>query len=318
MIDRVEPDVFRLHHPVKIPGVPPINIYVLLGEEPALVDCGPDDPELFDELTSELREIGLAWKDVRHLIITHAHVDHFGMARRVRQATPLAIHVHPDDIPKCTARPEERADYRKEFIETVLGWGVPEETLTRIGDKILAVLSLGPPLDRADIDPLRPGELRLGEQRYEVRHCPGHTEGCVCLLRNTLLFAGDHLLEDITSNPSLYLPRYHGWRTGLRDYMASLDNVRDGRRILPGHGTPYDDASKRIDEIRAAYGQRRERILGMLNGAAHNVMGLAMEIWSGLNPITFFLGCREVHGHLEILESDGLVEVQNGMYRRKT
>ena len=100
MIDRINENVVRLHHSVKMYGIPPINVYVLLGKEPALIDCGPDDPELFETFTQELREIGLVWKDIRHLIVTHTHVDHFGMAKRIRQATPLAIHVHPDDIPK--------------------------------------------------------------------------------------------------------------------------------------------------------------------------------------------------------------------------
>jgi glyoxylase-like metal-dependent hydrolase (beta-lactamase superfamily II) len=304
MIDRIDSRIARLTYPVDFPGVPPVNVYALLDAEPVLIDCGPDGP--VEPLLRDLAELGV--DDVRHLIVTHGHVDHFGLARRLREIWPLTIYVHEADIPKCVLSDDDRPPLADELKKTILSWGVPEEALRAIEGRILDVLRLGPPLERRHITPM--GTLPSGLQ---ARHCPGHTEGLVCLSLGDRLFSSDHLLQEITPNPSLYLPPYRGWRTGLRDYLQSLRGL-DYATVLPGHGAPFADAAGRAEAIERACDERRAAILGLLDGRGLSVMQITANLWSGLDPLAFFLGGREVHGHLEILESRGRVRREKNLF----
>ncbi|MGH3035170.1 MAG: MBL fold metallo-hydrolase, partial [Gaiellaceae bacterium] len=53
-----------------------IGSYLLEGDEPALVDCGP--ASCLEALRAGLAAHGLAVGDLRHLLLTHIHLDHAG------------------------------------------------------------------------------------------------------------------------------------------------------------------------------------------------------------------------------------------------
>lgn len=312
---RVNERVARCTYPVNYPGVPPANVYVILDQEPILVDCGPDGP--VEPLLEDLRALGVS--EVRHLVITHGHIDHFGLARRLRERWPsMKIYLHRDDVLKCTLRDEDRRPLGQELRDIIRSWGVAQEVVLSIQDKIIEVMRLGPPLEPSWITMVDGGVIRVGDVELQVTHTPGHTEGSICLTYGDLLFSGDHLLEDITPNPALYLPAYRGKRTGLGDYIESLKRTTQARRVLPGHGAPYEDPAARARQIETAYRERRDAILRLLNGTPRSVSDLTMTLWSNLDPLTFFLGAREVHGHLEILEREGLVRSHNGRFSKVT
>ena len=78
-----------LHH--GLPGI--IGSYLLETEDgPALFDCGPTTCVPF--LKAGLAERGLDLSEVRHLLLSHIHLDHAGAAGvLVRQNPWLQVHV---------------------------------------------------------------------------------------------------------------------------------------------------------------------------------------------------------------------------------
>ena len=69
-----------------------IGSYLLDDDEPALVDCGPASS--LEGLRARLAEHGLEVGDLRHLVITHIHLDHAGAAGSlVRENPRLLVHV---------------------------------------------------------------------------------------------------------------------------------------------------------------------------------------------------------------------------------
>ena len=80
-----------------------IASYVLdTADGPALVDCGPTT--CLDALESGLAERGLALADIRHLLLTHIHLDHAGAAGvLVRRNPELQVHVSPVGAPHLVA-----------------------------------------------------------------------------------------------------------------------------------------------------------------------------------------------------------------------
>jgi glyoxylase-like metal-dependent hydrolase (beta-lactamase superfamily II) len=120
-----------------------IASYLLEGPEPTLVDCGPST--CVDALESGLREHGLGLEDLRHLVITHIHLDHAGAAGTLVRRNPnLRVHVSAIGAPHLVdpSRLERSARrlYEDEFDRL---WGelapVPQENVAVIGERVLGL-----------------------------------------------------------------------------------------------------------------------------------------------------------------------------------
>jgi glyoxylase-like metal-dependent hydrolase (beta-lactamase superfamily II) len=128
-------DLFHLGRPRVIAA------YLLPGAEPALVDCGPTT--CLDALEGGLAGHGLALEDLRHLVLTHIHLDHAGAAGvLVRRNPGLRIHVSEIGAPHLVdpSRLERSARrlYGDDFDRL---WGelapVPDEAIEVVGERVL-------------------------------------------------------------------------------------------------------------------------------------------------------------------------------------
>jgi glyoxylase-like metal-dependent hydrolase (beta-lactamase superfamily II) len=113
----------------------------LPGDEPALVDCGPTS--CVPALEAALATHGLGLGDLRHLVLTHIHLDHAGAAGVLaRRNGRLIIHASEIGAPHLLdpSRLERSARrlYGEEFDRL---WGelapVPEEAIEVVGDRVL-------------------------------------------------------------------------------------------------------------------------------------------------------------------------------------
>jgi len=110
---------------------------------PAIFDCGPSTT--IDALKTGLADRGLALTDVRHLLLSHIHLDHAGAAGTlVREHPTLQVHVSPIGAPHLVdpARLEKSA--RRLYGDTFDSlWGelapVPEENVHTVGDRVLGL-----------------------------------------------------------------------------------------------------------------------------------------------------------------------------------
>ena len=121
-----------------------IGVYLLdSADGPALFDCGPTT--CVPALKERLAEEGLAVRDLRHLLLSHIHLDHAGAAGvLVREHPALQVHVSEIGAPHLTdpSRLERSARrlYGDEF-DTL--WGelapVPEANLHVAGDRVVGL-----------------------------------------------------------------------------------------------------------------------------------------------------------------------------------
>jgi glyoxylase-like metal-dependent hydrolase (beta-lactamase superfamily II) len=76
-----------------LPGV--IGTYLRLDPEPLVVDCGPST--CVTGFIQGLAKQGLEIGDLRHVLLTHVHLDHAGGAGHLAAMNPnLTVHVHVD------------------------------------------------------------------------------------------------------------------------------------------------------------------------------------------------------------------------------
>ena len=104
------PGIWRLPLPLRDSPLGHVNTYLVRTDDGyLLVDCGWDTADTLRALEGHLRALDIRLPDVRHLVITHIHPDHYGLAGRLRwcclgMASPSAACQHgPTNCSRTTS-----------------------------------------------------------------------------------------------------------------------------------------------------------------------------------------------------------------------
>ncbi|HEY0401020.1 MAG TPA: MBL fold metallo-hydrolase [Blastococcus sp.] len=294
-VAEVADGVYRLALPLGIHGVPTVSAYLLRGEGgDTLVDCGiaagvdgggDPGPDGTAAVTAALAAAGSDLERLERLVVTHAHIDHFGLAGEVvrRSGGELWMHRRTDlDLAKYDD-PEEAVDRRTLMLADHGLYGTElTETSEGLRDWLPVMPSVGRPSRLLD------GGERFGAggRTWEVVHTPGHSPGHVCLWNadDRLLCSGDHLLR-VVSPPVTFERGFDP--DPLGSYLESLDRVRDlaPELVLPGHGTPFRDGARRADAIAAGKRRRLTQVRELVESRPRTVPELTAALF-GSAPMT--------------------------------
>jgi glyoxylase-like metal-dependent hydrolase (beta-lactamase superfamily II) len=312
----VREGIHRLTYSVPIPGAPEVNLYLFEGEESALIDTGPHVNAVYDEFREDLKAFGFDLRTLSKIVVTHAHLDHAGLAERIRNDSGAEVLIHHDDIDRFLVRPSWSAMWIRQHLWISRFWGFEQDQLVDLEHGMRKLIDLSPGVqgDWLPTSIAHDATIQLGHHPFRVIHCPGHSAGLICIVNEEegLLLGSDHILETITPNPTVYVPTYRGCRTGLGHYLDSIHRVRDlaVEQILPGHGAPFTGLATRIDEMLRLYNDRHQTVHDLLLETDRTVLDLVDEIFPEQNLLGRYLAARELHGHLEILHHEGLIQHQ--------
>ena len=153
-----------------------------------------------------------------------------------------------------------------------------------------------------DPEPLRDGDELDG---WNVLELPGHADGHICLERDGVLVAGDHVLGAITPTVGLY-PESRP--DPLADYQASLRRTIElaPRVALPGHGDPVQDPVARAREILAHHERRLDATAAALGPEPRSAYDVSVTLFGqGLDASGRRFALAETLAHLERLVLEG-------------
>lgn len=262
MPDLGVPGVRRLPVRIPIPALREVNVYALdladgtLG----LVDTGWDDEESWASLVEGLAAIGRAPEDVSRIAVTHAHPDHLGLARRLREVGGAEVFLHEEEARRLGRGAPGPRRYARAAREAYPRWGVgPAEIEQLLGER--AGL-----LARAwdvEVTPVSDGEvLPFPGWRLSAVWTPGHSPGHLCLLdlESRALFTGDHVLPRITPGVGVH-PEDDS--DPLAAFLGSLERVAelDVGRVLPGHEEPFDGLAERVHDLVEHHRRRLDEVV---------------------------------------------------------
>ena len=253
--ERVIPGVYRLRLPLPWPGVPHCNAWaVAAGDGVVLFDTGMHEPGSFAHFERALAQVNLRVENIKLVVCTHAHSDHYGQAATIVERTGCELWMHPnhEHMTRSAEDPDASLERRLEIARQS---GVPSEPLRAYaearrgqGSGIAAII----PPDRD----LLPGvEIHSDLGTWQVIETPGHAPSHVCLYQpeKRLLISGDHLLGRV----SLYYD-YGYTPDPAGEFLHSLAVVEDldVRLALSGHGRTFTDISAHITANRLLVAER--------------------------------------------------------------
>ena len=278
------PGVFRLVLPLPFPGLDRVNAYLVTGgADTTLVDCGiyfPDekDDHGWADVEAAFDACGVAVTDVTRLVVSHTHIDHYGMAGKFveRSGAELWMHeVTSEDLevyrdPEGT-RERLRTLFRDHGVDTE-----ELDELTKFEDWRAFVSELIEPAVTLSGDE----EIEIGPRTWKVIYTPGHSRSHICLwsASDRMLISGDHLLPTITPHID--------YRRGpeddpLGDFLAGLAAIErlDPQLVLPGHGRPFEEGAERARIVARHHDRRLGGILQTIRHEPHTADEITDEIF---------------------------------------
>ena len=303
-----------------------VNAYLIEDSPLTLVDSGPNSAKALDELEQALASRGHAVEDIELLVITHQHMDHFGLASILARRSGAEV-AALDRLAPFLAGYGRETDLDDRFAEqTMLRHGIPAEIVTA-----LRAVSAGFRAWGSQVEVSRPladgSQLQLRDRALRVLHRPGHSPSDTVFFDESraILLAADHLIAHISSNPLLARPLgagadYQGPRPqALITYLASLEQTRamELALVLPGHGQPITDHVALIDERFRLHRRRAEKIHQLIADRPRTAHEIAQELWGNVAVTQAYLTLSEVLGHVDLLLEDGRVleEENDGVVR---
>jgi glyoxylase-like metal-dependent hydrolase (beta-lactamase superfamily II) len=263
--ERTLPGVWRLRLPLPWPGVPHCNAWAVAADDGiVLFDTGYAGDDGTRQLEFALAQVGFELADIRLLVCTHSHSDHYGLAGPIVDAAGCELWMHPawGHIRSIAEDPDVALERR---IEVARQSGVPPRALERYrkarrGGGTGVARLIGP--DRE----LVPGvAVRTDLGPWHVYETPGHAPSHVVLHQpdQQLLISGDHLLGRV----SLFFDYGHT-PDPVAEFAASLNRVEglDVGLVLAGHGRPFRGLRGKVRanraEMEAQLGRMREALAG--------------------------------------------------------
>ena len=293
------------------------NVYAIGNGPFTLIDTGPKFPGIFSYLRKELQKAGIKLSDIERIIITHGHIDHFGLAVSIQKAVgyPVECFIHAEDSWKLSKKHIEEEMWNPEAENFMAGAGLPQKEIEAVRKRFSFFRTICDPLEK--ISNMGAGDrFPVNGNHLEIIHTPGHTAGSCCIYDSTnkVLFSGDSIIKHITPNPLVELkrsllkdPSYQS----LKAYLGSLDKLAqlDVRYVFPGHGEYIDDLPGIITTYREHHLQRREMIWKALKQDPRPVYDLINDVFAFVREGDVFLAVSDITGHLEILINEKRAEL---------
>jgi len=302
----------------------PTWCYLIVRQKTTLIDTGrPGNFKVFEAL---LKSIGKRFPDIQRIVVTHSHEDHDGNVAEIISSAQAELWAHTIYRQMITYHPDiaDGAPH-PELPGSCRMCRMPESFYSKNClpyHKARSVLKI----DFAVTD----GQ-ELPDENLRFIFTPGHSPDSLCIvLEDEVIFTGDTLLPDITSQPSLayafsvnhrILPEEYRRENdvyGLMNYVKSLNKVANLRSqplkaTFPAHRLFYNgrfnlfDSRHRAKEIIQFHIDRCRDILKIIDSKPTEIKDIVVQHFppSRLAGMGKWLADNEVRAHLEIMEECG-------------
>jgi glyoxylase-like metal-dependent hydrolase (beta-lactamase superfamily II) len=303
-------------------AVGPVNVYLIEDDPLTLIDTGPVDAVSVDALEREMEAHERRIEDLERVVVTHQHVDHWGLARAIvdRSGAELCALAGFDGwLARFPASLIDEGDFAEDLLRRH-GGPVRSETGTYRADVEYAAAAS---VDRALVD----GDvLGFADRQLAVLHRPGHSPSDTVLHdeQRGILFGADHVLA--WPSTAILSPALDGSPWGdlrpraLADYRASLRATQalELDVILTGHGDPVRDHRDVIANRLSRYDRITADVRAVVTAEPQTAAEIARALRGPVDDSALFFVLCDVLGHLDELLDAGVAverEDEDGLSR---
>lgn len=253
------------------------NTYLLGDRDLAVVDPGPDSEAHLQAILEALRP----GQRISHILVTHAHLDHSPLARRLSQVTDAPVLAYGD------YRAGQSAVMAELAASGLAGGGEGVDAL------------FNP--DQCIVD----GEVIRGDGwQVQALWTPGHFGNHLSFTFGDVILTGDLVMSwasSLVSPPD----------GDLTDFMRSCERLADlpARRFHAGHGAPVENPQERLEWLLNHRRGRESQILDALSTAGATAATLAARIYTETPPALLPAAERNVFAHLVDLYGKNVVKI---------
>jgi glyoxylase-like metal-dependent hydrolase (beta-lactamase superfamily II) len=312
--------------PISLPTpfyIGPVNVYLIKEDPITLIDTGPKTKSAIDALRGGLTREGLTVANIRRIVLTHAHEDHCGLARSLRdEANDAQVFVHKWETGHRAGRLEH-----EENLRLLQRAGVPDQEIDSMRRLYDDVRQYADSLEDDHVSELVDGaELEFESGALRIVHTPGHTPGSCSFLREAdrTIIAGDCVLKRITPNPVISpdpIDRSRRFRS-LAEYLVSLARVRSfaPTLVFGGHGEPVRDFEELFNRYLRLFQDRQTAVTRLVPKSGATAWEISRSMFPNTDDVHRFLAVSEAVAHLDYLhlENKLALEISDGreIYRK--
>jgi glyoxylase-like metal-dependent hydrolase (beta-lactamase superfamily II) len=282
--------------------------YVLqAGQYCILIDTGSGSDTSHENLLSGFQQAGIEFSDLTHILLTHAHIDHFGGLANLRPLIRAKIGCHELDVQAVTQHETRLAVNGQRLASFLAETGLAEETR----EQILSLHRFSKTLYQSiSVDfTYEALGMRLGP--LEFIHLPGHCPGHVAIRLDDVIFCGDMVVRGVT--PHLAPESIHAY-SGLDHYLESLARfqhwAQPARLIFNGHDDVITDLTAEIAATKQNIARRVRRAVKALREPL-TISEVCQAVYGDMGGYNQLLVIEKTGAYVEYLYKHGMIEVAN-------
>jgi glyoxylase-like metal-dependent hydrolase (beta-lactamase superfamily II) len=297
-------------HRIPLEVFPNFWAYVYLVKKDAyraLIDCGSGMETSHANLLDGLQQAGLQPSQLTHILLTHAHIDHYGGLSQLKPITQAKIGVHELDLQTVSYHEARLALIGHRLASFLADTGLAKDTR----EQVLSIYRLTKTIYRSvPVDfTYENVDMRVGP--FELIHLPGHCPGHVAIRLDDVVFCGDMVVEGVTPHLS---PESITLCSGLDHYLESLVHfhrwAKDARLILNGHDDVIKNLPERIEATRQNLIRRMSKALDVLDKPL-TIAEISQAVYGETGGYNALLIIEKTGTYVEYFYEHGMIEITN-------
>ncbi|WP_244169723.1 MULTISPECIES: MBL fold metallo-hydrolase [Paenibacillus] len=262
-----EGGIIQVSVPMDLP-LRQVNSYILpdRNRQLTVIDPGPHTPQAELAWENVLKELGYSWGEIRDIVVTHHHPDHYGLAGWLQSRSGGKVWMSGRAHAEARLTWGEAATLNEALPQFFLSNGMPEEWIQGIREHLERFLpQVTPQPEVTYLNTMEP--FHMGNRKWQPILTGGHAPGHVSFYHggSGQVLCGDAVLPQISPNVSL---QPGSDPQPLLTFMEGLRELRSLRvtQAFPGHRKPFAGFTERADSLLRHHEERLDTTAALLEG----------------------------------------------------